>query len=51
MIETDSAVRREILVRVPPERAFERFTAEMTETFEGPGAWEATLRAYASAAS
>ncbi|HEY0531892.1 MAG TPA: ATPase, partial [Actinoplanes sp.] len=30
MIETDSAVRREIVVDVPPERAFELFTAEMT---------------------
>jgi len=30
MIETDSAVRREILVDVPPERAFALFTAEMT---------------------
>ena len=30
MIETDSAVRREILVDLPPERAFELFTAEMT---------------------
>jgi len=30
MIETDQAVRREIVVDVPPERAFELFTAEMT---------------------
>jgi uncharacterized protein YndB with AHSA1/START domain len=30
MIETDEAVRREIVVEVPPERAFELFTAEMT---------------------
>lgn len=30
MIETDSAVRREIVVDVPPGRAFELFTAEMT---------------------
>jgi uncharacterized protein YndB with AHSA1/START domain len=30
MIETDSAVRREIVVDVPPDRAFALFTAEMT---------------------
>jgi uncharacterized protein YndB with AHSA1/START domain len=30
MIETDSAVRREIVVDVPPDRAFVLFTAEMT---------------------
>jgi uncharacterized protein YndB with AHSA1/START domain len=30
MIETDSAIRREIVVDVPPERAFQLFTAEMT---------------------
>jgi uncharacterized protein YndB with AHSA1/START domain len=30
MIETDQAVRREIVVDVSPERAFELFTAEMT---------------------
>jgi uncharacterized protein YndB with AHSA1/START domain len=30
MIETDEAIRREIVVDVPPERAFALFTAEMT---------------------
>jgi uncharacterized protein YndB with AHSA1/START domain len=30
MIKTDDAVRREIVVDVPPERAFALFTAEMT---------------------
>jgi uncharacterized protein YndB with AHSA1/START domain len=30
MIETDSAVRRDIVVDVPPDRAFTLFTAEMT---------------------
>jgi uncharacterized protein YndB with AHSA1/START domain len=30
MIETDSAVRREVVVDVPPARAFELFTADMT---------------------
>ncbi len=30
MIETDEAVRREIVVDVPPARAFEIFTADMT---------------------
>jgi uncharacterized protein YndB with AHSA1/START domain len=30
MIETDEAVRREIVVDVPPQRAFDLFTAEMT---------------------
>ena len=30
MIETDDAIRREVVVDVPPDRAFELFTAEMT---------------------
>jgi uncharacterized protein YndB with AHSA1/START domain len=30
MIETDQTIRREVVVDVPPDRAFELFTAEMT---------------------
>jgi uncharacterized protein YndB with AHSA1/START domain len=30
MIETDQTIHREVLVDVPPDRAFELFTAEMT---------------------
>ena len=81
MIETIEAIRREVVVEVGRERAFELFTVDMTSwwpaahhigsarlehrdldafgadasamrgTFEEPGAWTATLAAYAGAAA
>ena len=49
MIETIEATRREVVVEVGRERAFELFTADMTSWWP-PGAWMATLVAYAARA-